>query len=190
MINKGRKPRAKQEINASSMADIAFLLLIFFLVTTTIASEKGITVVLPPHPDDAPETDVQINERNVFNILLNSKDMLLIENELGEIHMIKDLAKKFISNNGKDPKSSDSPKDAIISIKTDRGTSYDKYIAVQDEVRKAYNELRAAYLAMTVDDYLKLDEKKAEEKELLAKAKAAFPMQISDADPNVTPKKK
>ncbi|MCS7003864.1 MAG: biopolymer transporter ExbD [Cytophagales bacterium] len=189
MISKGKKERAKQEINASSMADIAFLLLIFFLVTTTIASEKGITVVLPPHPDDAPETDVQINERNVFNILLNSKDMLLIENELGEIHMIKNMVKEFISNNGRNPKLSDSPKDAIISIKTDRGTSYEKYIAVQDEVRRAYNELRAAFLQMSLEDYLKLDEKNPEEKELLKKAKEAFPLQISDADASA-PKKK
>ncbi len=79
MLNKKKGNRPSAEVNTGSMADIAFLLLIFFLVTTTIASDKGIPVMLPPKVEQ--ETDVKVKERNVFNVLINSNDMLLVEEE-------------------------------------------------------------------------------------------------------------
>jgi biopolymer transport protein ExbD len=176
-----KKSRQKTEVNASSMADIAFLLLIFFLVTTTIASDKGIAVMLPPKQDN--QADMKVNERNVFNILLNSQNQLLVEGEYGDLKGLSDKVKAFVDNNGADPKSSESPQDAVVSIKTDRGTSYNVYIMVQDEVRKAYNELRAKSVGLTVEDYLKLDPEKEKDKLLLDKAKKAYPAQISDAEP-------
>ena len=95
----GRSKRQSSEVNAGSMADIAFLLLIFFLVTTTIASDKGIYVQLPPKPED--QVDVKLNERNIFNILINSRDMMLVEENPMEISELKAEVKKFITNNGK-----------------------------------------------------------------------------------------
>jgi biopolymer transport protein ExbD len=176
---KGR--RMKQEINAGSMADIAFLLLIFFLVTTTIASDKGVAVMLPPKLENQ---EVKIKEKNVFNILINSKDQLLADNEILELKQIRDKVKTFVDNNGANPELSDSPKDAIVSIKTDRGTSYKMYIGVLDEVKKAYNELRAKSIGLSLEDYNKLDAKKPADEEKLDKAKEAYPYQVSDAEPS------
>jgi biopolymer transport protein ExbD len=91
-----------QEVNAGSMADIAFLLLIFFLVTTTIASDKGILNILPPKQDpNQPPPEVELNERNIFNILINANDQLLIEGEFRTTtEGLSDEIKKFILNFG------------------------------------------------------------------------------------------
>jgi len=178
----GKKARKPPEINASSMADIAFLLLIFFLVTTTIASDKGLAVQLPPK-QDKPQ-DVEVKQRNVYNILLNSKDQMLLEGEYGDIKQLKDKIKEHIKNNGVNPNLSETPKDAIVSIKADRGTNYGIYIIVLDEVKKAYSELRAEILGITVDQYLEVQLKKTpEHKEMMDKAQEAYPYQVSDAEP-------
>jgi len=171
----------RAEVNAGSMADIAFLLLIFFLVTTTISAEKGITMMLPPHQEDPPEFDV--NERNILKILVNSQDQLMIENELASHSVIKEKVKEFVSNNKLNPNLSDSPEKAIVSIKTDRGTNYEAYINILDDVKRAYHELRANHLGISLDAYLALKPKNADEKALIDQAKQAFPMQISDAEP-------
>lgn len=139
---KGKK-RGSTEINASSMADIAFLLLIFFLVTTTIDQDKGILHGLPPWTD-VPPPDVELRERNVLEILVNSNNQLLVESDYIEISALKEIAIKHISNNGKLPNFSESPKKAIISLKNDRGTSYEIYIQIQNELKAAYRELRDA----------------------------------------------
>lgn len=142
--------RSAPEVNAGSMADIAFLLLIFFLVTTTIPKDSGITRKLPPIEEN--DEDVIIKEKNIFTVLLNGKDQLLVEDELMEIENLRKAAVKFLDNGGdgtcsycrgaKDPKSSDNPDKAIISLKNDRQTSYAAYITVQNELVAAYNELR------------------------------------------------
>ncbi|WP_323789211.1 biopolymer transporter ExbD [Psychroserpens sp.] len=142
--------RSAPEVNAGSMADIAFLLLIFFLVTTTIPKDSGITRKLPPIEEN--DEDVIIKEKNIFTVLLNGKDQLLVEDELMEIKNLRKAAIKFLDNGGdgtcsyckgaKDPKSSDNPDKAIISLKNDRQTSYAAYITVQNELVAAYNELR------------------------------------------------
>lgn len=132
------------EINAGSMADIAFLLLIFFLVTTSIDSDKGIPINLPPklQPNVDPP---KIKERNLLKVLINSNDNLLVDGQNIEIQDLCEYTKKHILNNGVDPNLSLSPDKAIVSLKNDRGTSYGAYIEVQNQLKKAYNEIRDEY---------------------------------------------
>ena len=142
--------RAAQEVNAGSMADIAFLLLIFFLVTTTIEKDSGITRKLPPIEES--EEDVIIKQKNIFTVLINKNDQLLVEDEVMELKNLRKAAVEFLDNNGdgscgyckgkKDPSSSDNPDKAIISLANDRETSYAAYISVQNELVAAYNQLR------------------------------------------------
>ncbi len=143
--------RSAPEVNAGSMADIAFLLLIFFLVTTTIPKDSGISRKLPPMepPND---DEVVIKQKNIFTVLLNNKDQLLVEDELMELKDLRKAAIEFLDNGGdgscnycngaKNPKSSDNPDKAIISLKNERETSYSAYISVQNELVAAYNDLR------------------------------------------------
>lgn len=143
--------RSAPEVNAGSMADIAFLLLIFFLVTTTIEKDSGINRKLPPWQPENQE-DVVIRQKNIFTVLLNGKDQLLVEDELMELKDLRKAAVKFLDNGGdgsctyckgaKDPSSSDNPDKAIISLKNERETSYAAYISIQNELVAAYNELR------------------------------------------------
>ena len=135
--------RGLPEINAGSMADIAFLLLIFFLVTTTMDQDTGIARKLPPMPEEEmQEDDSQIHARNIYTVLINSYNQLLVEGELMDISQLRGDAKDFIDNNGKDPNSSENPEKAIISLQNDRGTEYMTYIRLQNELAAAYNELR------------------------------------------------
>ncbi|WP_370477187.1 ExbD/TolR family protein [Tamlana flava] len=141
--------RAAPEVNAGSMADIAFLLLIFFLVTTTIETDSGLNRKLPPIEETEPPI---IKQKNIFTVLLNGKDQLLVEDELMELKDLREAAREFLDNGGdgscdyckgkKDSDSSDNPDKAIISLKNERETSYKTYIAVQNELVAAYNELR------------------------------------------------
>ena len=143
--------RAAPEVNAGSMADIAFLLLIFFLVTTTMEKDSGITRKLPPMQDEDQE-DVIIKQKNIFTVLINGKDQMLVEDELMQIKDLRAAAIEFLDNGGdgscnycngrKNPKSSDNPDKAIISLKNERETSYATYISVQNELVGAYNDLR------------------------------------------------
>jgi biopolymer transport protein ExbD len=142
--------RSAPEVNAGSMADIAFLLLIFFLVTTTIEKDSGLNRKLPPIEEN--EEDVVIKQKNIFTVLLNGKDQLLVEEELMEIKDLRAAAIEFLDNNGdgtctycqgaRNASSSDNPDKAIISLKNDRETSYATYISVQNELVAAYNVLR------------------------------------------------
>ncbi len=142
--------RAAPEVNAGSMADIAFLLLIFFLVTTTIETDSGINRKLPPIEET--QQDVIIKQKNIFTVLLNGKDQLLVEDELMELKDLRKAAIQFLDNGGdgtctyckgkRDPSSSDNPDKAVISLKNERETSYNMYIAVQNELVAAYNVLR------------------------------------------------
>ena len=147
--------RSAPEVNAGSMADIAFLLLIFFLVTTTMEKDSGISRKLPPMEES--EEDVVIKQKNIFTVLLNKHDQLLVEDELMELKDLRKAAVEFLDNGGstdndgnscdycqgkKDPASSDHPDKAIISLKNERETSYAMYISVQNELVGAYNDLR------------------------------------------------
>ena len=140
MAKKSTRDRMKNEINAGSMADIAFLLLIFFLVTTTIVEDKGILVKLPPWSDEEPDI-TQLKERNVYSVLVNAQDQLLVRGEPMRIGQLRENVKEFIMNPAKRSDLSESPKNAIISLKNDRGTSYEQYLSVYNEMKGAYAEL-------------------------------------------------
>lgn len=203
-----KKNRMSQEVNAGSMADIAFLLLIFFLVTTTIASDKGILNILPPKLDpNNPPPEIDLNERNIFNILINANDQLLVENEFRDSPDGLDTdVKAFIMNFGapneeasalynslpasvkalaeRNPESSDHPGEAVVSIKTNRGTSYEKYLEVFDLVKKAYFDIYAARVNLSTDEYRALTGKNDAETSLQDRGKEGIPMAISIAEPD------
>ena len=136
-----KSTRSAPEVNAGSMADIAFLLLIFFLVTTTIDVDKGVLVRLPPWSDEPPE-DLKLKKRNVYSVLVNAQNQLLVRGEPQQVKTLKDNAKVFIMNPDQRSDMSEAPNKAIISLKNDRGTSYKTYIEVYNELKAAYNELR------------------------------------------------
>ncbi|MEN0006607.1 MAG: biopolymer transporter ExbD [Bacteroidota bacterium] len=140
MAKKSSRDRMKNEINAGSMADIAFLLLIFFLVTTTIVEDKGITVKLPPWSEDEPDI-TKLKERNVYAVLVNAQNQLLVRGEPMRIQDLKTNAKEFIDNPTNRPDLAEKPTKAIISLKNDRGTNYETYLEVYNELKAAYNEL-------------------------------------------------
>jgi len=149
--------RELHEINAAPMADIAFLLLIFFLVTTTMATDTGLMRKLPPmqDPDQEQSDDQQIHERNILVVKVNKDNMLLVEGEIIQIDELKDIAKEFILNPNDDE---DLPekieknipyfglvrvaKQAVISLQNDYGTTYGVYIAVQNELLAARDEVK------------------------------------------------
>ncbi|MFS4493291.1 ExbD/TolR family protein [Maribacter sp. 2308TA10-17] len=138
------------QVNAGSMADIAFLLLIFFLVTTTIETDKGLDRKLPPSITTPPPP---IPERNILPILINGQDQLMVDNEIIDLKDLKGITITFLDNGGasqecdycqgqRDVKSSDSPDKAIVSLMSNRETTYGLYISVQNELVSAYNTLR------------------------------------------------
>lgn len=131
------------EINAGSMADIAFLLLIFFLVTTTIQTDSGLSVLLPPYVEVPPPPEKK-NKRNVFSVQINGKDQILVRGypvDLNQKDVIKDQLKVFIDNRGRDPDASEMPNKAVVSLLNDDATSYNTYIVVYNQLKAAYNEL-------------------------------------------------
>lgn len=182
-----RNKRAIPEINAGSMADIAFLLLIFFLVTTTMDVDRGISRKLPPLEDEI-STPPPIKKKNIFTVLVNSNNQLFVEDDYMDLSELRAAAFEFLDNNGdgsckackgsSDPESSENPDKAVISITTDRGTSYKTFIAVQNELTAAYNELRNR---MARENYgKKYDDLDEERKKIV---QDTFPMKISEAEP-------
>ena len=179
-------------INGSSSADIAFMLLIFFLITTSMDTDKGLARRLPPPvPKDQKKQDVDINKRNLLIVLINSNNEILCGDQFVDIKQLKDKVKEFIDNpyndeNKPEKVEEDVPffgkmmtaKKHVISLQNDRGTEYQAYISVQNELAKAYNELR--------DD---LSKKKfgmafAELDEEQQKAvQQVYPQKISEAEP-------
>ena len=146
--------RSAPEVNAGSMADIAFLLLIFFLVTTTIETDRGISRKLPPIPVEDIVPPV-IKQKNIFTVIVNRNNDLLVEDQLMDLKDLREAAVEFLDNGGgvgeeacnycqgvKNPSSSDNPDKAIISLVNDRQTKYGTYISVQNELVGAYSFLR------------------------------------------------
>ena len=202
-------PRKSPEISTGSMADIAFLLLIFFLVTTTIETDSGINRKLPPMEDqiDPPI----IREKNIFTVVVNKYSQILVEENLTDIKDIRRLAIDFLDNGGgrgeeacdycqgdRNPRSSDNPDKAVISLKNDRETPYKSYIAVQNELVAAYNELRDREfknrypnegLTYFQADFIYSDPRttvgqKANLKEKLDVVKKLYPQKLSEAEPS------
>ena len=203
--------RSAPEVNAGSMADIAFLLLIFFLVTTTIETDSGLNRKLPPMEDQVDPPIIR--EKNIFTVVVNKNDQLLVEEELIDIKDLRSLAVAFLDNGGgvgdeacdycqgeRDEASSDNPDKAIISLKNNRETSYKVYIAIQNELVAAYNELRnREFLRLHpnvglnfVDAQKKYDDPRtsanaAEElKPKLDVVKQMYPQKLSEAEPSKT----
>ncbi|MDX1364053.1 ExbD/TolR family protein [Arenibacter latericius] len=200
------KRGAPPEVNAGSMADIAFLLLIFFLVTTTIETDAGLDRMLPPI--EPPEQDVIIKQKNIFQVNINREGQLLVDEELVNITDLRAKAIAFLDNGGapsgsddfcnyckgaRDASSSDSPSKAIISLKNDRETKYSTYITVQNELVGAYNELRnreaqRLYKTNFTDmeaEYLNPEtpsDVKDELKEKVKRIQDLFPMKLSEAE--------
>lgn len=182
------------EINASSMADIAFLLLVFFLVTTTMDTDLGLMRKLPPPLPPQEEKPPQFKDRNVFVVLANANDQLLVEGELMDISELRQAAKEFIENPmnvetlpEKKPVQVDffgevMVSKQVISLQNDNGTSYDLYIQVQNELAAAYNELRNE-LAMDKFgvSYDKLVQDNQKEK--VKAIREIYPQRISEAEP-------
>lgn len=187
--------RKVQEINASSMADIAFLLLIFFLVTTTMSVDKGLSRRLPaPLPPNIEKKDVEINKRNIFIVLINSQNQLLVQGEPLDIKELRSRAKEFVKNEANDPEMPEllpvevtidgttetvmATKNHVISLQNDRGTEYQKYIEVQNELVAAYNELRDEYSRSRFGmPFKELDEDR------MKAVQDIYPQKISEAEP-------
>lgn len=172
------RDRMNNEINAGSMADIAFLLLIFFLVTTTIAEDKGILVRLPQWSEEEPDI-AKLNERNVFSVLVNAQNQLLVRDEPMDLSELREAAIRFISNKQNDPTMSESPKKAIISLKNDRGTNYETYLQVYNELKGAYEDLWDELSEIKYGEPYTDDMPFAQRKEI----KSEIPMILSEAEP-------
>ncbi|GAA5521306.1 biopolymer transporter ExbD [Aliifodinibius salicampi] len=172
--------REDPELGGAGMADIAFLLLIFFLLVTTIDIDTGIGLQLPPAPEEEQDPP-PIKERNLLNILVNAQGMVLMDDEPTDISEVKQKIKDFVTNNGEDPNLSESPDKAIVSIKTARQTPYRTYINMLDEVMGAYAELRnQAAQAEYGRNYGQLEEDSEQQQTI----KDMFPKKISIAEPD------
>lgn len=196
--------RSAPEINAGSMADIAFLLLIFFLVTTTMDVDGGLTRKLPPPVEDPIEDPPEIKQRNVFEVLVNANDKLLVEEKPMLVSKLREEAKIFIIGDRSEQdeslpefKTENIPvlgdfrvSKQIVSLQNDRGTSYEMYIKVQNELVAAYNEVRNEFAQQQFSKTYKQLEKEAEtskKAEMQLKAvKKVYPQRISEAEPKNT----
>ena len=198
MANKRKLP----EINASQMADISFLLLIFWLCSTTMSTDQGLSRRLPPPlPPNMEKPDVEVNERNIFIVLINSQNQLLVQGEPMDVRQLREEAKAFILNSENDIHKPElfevtadvldkngnvertlktiTTKNHVISLQNDRGTTYDKYIEVQNELVAAYNEVRDEYSRREFGG-LTFNELTSEQQEAV---QTLFPQKISEAEP-------
>ena len=194
--------RITPEVRADSQADIAFLLLIFFLVATTMNSDKGLSRVLPPlPPEDVKVEDIKVKERNVLLVFVNAAGQIMAGNESMDIRGLKDKAKEFILNPMDDenlPEKKDTEIDlgdgskwtypvseGVISLQTTRDTNYEVYIMVQNELSRAFNEVREQVSMQKFGHAfadLTEDQRSAVTK--------AVPQKISEAEPRQGAKKK
>ncbi|MDR1582548.1 MAG: biopolymer transporter ExbD [Prevotellaceae bacterium] len=188
--------RSTPELSTSSMADIAFLLLTFFLLTTTMDQNLGMPRRLPPLIEDEQEKPPEINKRNIMQVRVNSMDLLLVNSKPIEVQLLKNEVKEFLLNPRNE---ADKPEKelkniellggvsvgkGVVSLQTDRGTSYKMYMAVQNEIMRAYSELRNEYsVSRFQSPYAKLteDQQKA--------IRSVYPLNISEAEPRDKGKK-
>ena len=185
------------ELNTSSTADMAFLLLCFFLMTTTMDQDLGLQRRLPPMPDKNQKVeDQKVNRRNIIIVKINSADRLLAGTEPMHVSQLKDKIKEVLQNPANNPNLPEKEEieidgfgkamvsKGVISLQNDRGTSYEAYIAVQNELVKAVNELRDAWSMENFGKtYASLDEDKQ------AIVRKAVPQNISEAEPKDVSKK-
>ena len=187
--------RKGQEINAGSMADIAFLLLIFFLVATTMNVDTGLVRVLPPMPDpNVKQEDIKVKERNLFLVFVSGSGNIMAGGKTIDIRQLKDAAKEFILNPlndenlpEKEDKTIDLPdgqkwvypvSQGVISLQNTRDTSYQVYIRVQNELTRAFNEIRdEVAMSKFGKRFGDLDE---EQRKVIT---TAVPLKVSEAEP-------
>ena len=173
-----KRKKEDPEIPSASLADIAFLLLIFFLVTTTIDVDTGIGLVLPPPPKPN-QKPPPIKQRNMLKILVNAQGDILINDKPASISQVQQKVENFVDNFGKDPNLSESPDKAVVSLNTDSKTPYRIYIHMLDKVKGAYHELRNKRSRQVYG--VSFDELKGPKKKAIQKY---FPEKISEAEPN------
>ncbi len=184
-------------LNTQSTADIAFLLLCYFLMTSTMDQQSGLQRRLPPMPAENQKTeDTKVNKRNIIIVKINSSDRLYAGGQILDVSQLKDKIKEFITNRNNDPNLPEREmkmiegygeypvSKGVISLQNDRGTSYRAYIAVQNELVKAINEVR--------DDFCKQNYGKpyvslSEEQQKIVRD--AIPQNISEAEPKDVTKK-
>ena len=176
---------------------MAFILLCFFLMTTTMDQDKGLQRRLPPMPDPNQKVeDQKVNRRNIIVVKINSADRLLASSEPMDVSQLKDKIKEFLTNPNNDPNLPEKEEieienfgpcmvsKGVISLQNDRGTSYQAYMSVQNELVKAVNELRDAWAMNNFGKpYLSLDEEKQ------GIVRKAVPQNISEAEPKDVSKK-
>jgi biopolymer transport protein ExbD len=195
-----RKKRKAPGINSSSSADLAFTLLIFFLVVTSMDTDEGLTRLLPRWTEE--QTNQDIKKRNILNVLVNANNDLMVGDNIEDVSTLREKAKNFISAQGefsgergpeliqinpeKNPElasffgtSTKTPKNHVISLQCDYGTSYEKYIAVQNELVAAYNELREELAKQKFNKHYSEEELSKEEMQAI---KDYYPMNISEAN--------
>jgi biopolymer transport protein ExbD len=188
----GKKNRKVPGINASSTADIAFILLIFFLTATSMNTDTGLGRTLPKPPEEEQlNNEIKVKERNILNIRINKDNQLMIGDDWATLDQIKERAKEFIANKDNNPNLPEKkPKNIklmgqkmvttnhVIAVQADRGTSYWIYFEVQDKLVKAYNELRDK---LSKDEFgYKYEFLTAEQQEAV---REVYPMKISEAEP-------
>ena len=178
-------------INSSSTADIAFLLLCYFLMTTTMGSQAGLSRRLPPMPAENQKTeDQKVNRRNIIVVRINSADRIFAGTDVIDVSQVKDKIKNFLTNPLDDPNLPEKEvkeiegigpyavSKGVISLQNDRGTSYRAYIAVQNELMKAINELRDDFSQSHYGrKYASLEEDQQKH------VREAIPGNISEAEP-------
>lgn len=177
------------ELNTASVADISFLLLTFFLLTSSIDTDKGIPRLLPPPPIEV--KDIEIKQRNVFQVLINTYDQLLVQKQPGNIKTLRKQVKEFILNENNSPNLPEKElknikfigpyyvSKGVVSLQNDRGTSYKMYMAVQNEIVAAFNELRdelsIKHFGRKYSELVNPEHQKA--------IREAIPLKISEAEP-------
>ncbi|MEM8557383.1 MAG: biopolymer transporter ExbD [Bacteroidota bacterium] len=178
-----RRTTREAEIPTSSMADIAFLLLIFFLVTTTIDVDTGIYMELPPPLEEESEPP-EIKDRNLLTVLVNAQGDVLVEGEFMTLGDIRQEVIRHVTNEGRDPNYGESPRLSIVSFKTERQASYEMYVDVLDELRSAYVDIRDDYARSTfgTPDYATYKERLGPDQEDQVSEK--YPIKISLAEPD------
>jgi biopolymer transport protein ExbD len=185
--NHMKSKRCLPELSSGSMADIAFLLLTFYMMTTVIQDNKGLALLLPPFQNTP--MDQPIPSKNLFTIQINSQDQLMIEGEFVQsLDGLRNEIKDFILNNGKDKLSSASPDKAVVSIKTDRGTSYQSFLHALDEAQAAYYEIYGSRSGISSTEFRKLNLNNPTDKTIYEKARKGIPMNISIAEPTAVAK--
>lgn len=169
------KRRAGHQVEAGSMADIAFLLLIFFLVTTTIIQESGLQVRLPAY---LPAPVQPLPDRNVLSVKINAGNQLLIEQELLPVDKLEERVRTFIQNPDQLPDLPSSPRKAVVALQHDRGTSYEVYLTVYDQLLKGYHRVwEEVAQQMHGRAYNQLG------KQEQSAIRSAYPLVISESEP-------